>query len=118
MGVATEFHPEVIDADDFAEAFGPEEVGAAFVKGDDVLVVDLGEDPFFLAPDAGAVGPHGGFVAVFEEFHPALGIASGELLEVVLDFEEGVALAALVDDLIEGVGSPAIGVDALEGGLV
>ena len=40
-----------------AETFGPEEVGAAFVQRDDVGIVDVRQDPFLLAPDAGAVGP-------------------------------------------------------------
>ena len=84
VGVAAELDPEVVHADHLAEALGPEEVRAALVERDDVVVVDLRQDPFLLAPDAGAVGPLGGLVAVLEELHPRLGAAVGQRLHVVL----------------------------------
>jgi hypothetical protein len=48
--VAAHLHPEVLDRESTAVALGPEDVGAPFVHGHDVLVPDLGTDPFLLSP--------------------------------------------------------------------
>jgi len=50
VSVAAEFDPEIIHADDFAETFGPEKIGAAFVERDDIFVlINFRQDPFVLA---------------------------------------------------------------------
>src|SRR5262249_15990849 len=98
MGVAAEFDPELVDADHFSKAPGPEEVCAALVKRDNVLVVNFGENPLLFAPDAGADRPLVAFIALFEKLFPAGGVALAQGGEVVLDFEQGAAFLAMVDD--------------------
>jgi len=98
------FDPQVVHAEKlFAETLGPEEVGVSLEGGDDVVVVDLGEDPLLLAPDAGAVGPGGLADAGVEEVAPVLAVEALEGGHVVLDVEEAAGLGP-VHDLIEGVG--------------
>ena len=55
--VAAQLDPEIVEAELAAVALGPEQVRAALVHRDDVLVAHLGADPLLLAPDAGAVRP-------------------------------------------------------------
>lgn len=96
--------PEIVHVDEaFAESFSPEEVGVTFEGGDDVVVVDLREDPLLLAPDAGAVGPGGFADAGVEEVAPVFAVEGFEGGDVVLDVEEAAGLGA-VDDFVEGVG--------------
>ena len=115
MRVAAQLHPQIVEADLLAEPFRPEEVGIAFVERDDVGVVDVGEDPFLLSPDAGPVRPLGGLVALLEELLPFAGVAAPQFLHVVLDFEQRAASLAAVDDRVDRVARPAF--DALEPGL-
>ena len=42
MGIAAQFDPEVVQADDFAEPFGPKEVRSPLVQGHDILISHLG----------------------------------------------------------------------------
>jgi len=65
--IAAELDPEAVEPDQFAEPFCPEEVRGALVQRDDVVVMDVGQNPFLFAPDARPVGPFGGLVAVFEQ---------------------------------------------------
>ena len=98
------FDPQLVHAEKlFAETLGPEEVGVSLEGGDDVIVVDLGEHPLLLAPDAGAVGPGGPADAGVEEGAPVLAVEALEGGHVVLHVEEAAGLGA-VHDLIEGVG--------------
>lgn len=103
VAIAAEFDPEVGDAELFAEAIGPKEVGVAFEHADDVFVGEGGDDPFAQAPDAAAVGPDGGTGAGFEEFLPVLGAAGFEGFAIVVDFEEATADRAGVDDVVDGM---------------
>ena len=104
MADSAVFDPQIVHAEElFAETLGPEEVGVSFEGGDDVVVVDLREDPLFFAPDAGAVGPGGLADARVEEVAPVLAVEALEGVHVVLDVEEATGLGA-VDDLVERVG--------------
>lgn len=65
--------PELAHAQElFAETLGPEEVGVALEGADDVVAVDLREDPLLLGPDAGSIGPCGLAHAGVEEIAPVL----------------------------------------------
>jgi len=116
--VAAELDPQVVHAHDLPEAFGPEQIRAAFVKRDDVVILDLGQNPFLLAPDARTVGPLVALVAVLEKFHPSLGVAPGERLEIVPHLQQRVAARAVIDDGIERIRCSALRVDALKPGSI
>ena len=104
MADSAVFDPQIVHAEElFAETLGPEEVGVTLEGGDDIVVVDLGEDPFFFAPDAGAVRPGGFAHARVEEVAPVLAVETLEGIHVVLDVQEAAGLGA-VDDLVERVG--------------
>ena len=118
MGVAAELDPEIVEPQHFPEAFRPEKIGAAFVERDHVFIVDLGENPFLFAPNPGAVGPLRAFVAVLENLGPAAGIELFELFHVVLHLQERTTFFALINDLIQRIGGPALRVDTLEPGLM
>lgn len=95
--------PQIVHAQKlFAETLSPEEVGVPLERADDVVVVDLGEDPFLLAPHAGSVGPGGAAHARVEEAAPVRAIELGQGLHVVLNVQEATGAAA-VDDFIERV---------------
>ena len=68
--VAAHLDPEIVEAELAAVALGPEQVRAALVHRDDVLVAELGADPLLLAPDARAVRPRRALVALVEQAHP------------------------------------------------
>lgn len=98
------FDPQIVHAQKlFAETLSPEKVRVSLESADDVVVVDFGEYPFLLAPDAGAVGPGGLADAGVEEGAPVRTVVALEGLDVVADVEEAAGLGA-VDDLVEGVG--------------
>ncbi len=97
-----------------AEPLSPEQVGAALVKRDDIVVVDLRQYPFLFAPHAGAVRPLGRLVTVFEQLHPCLCIASGKGLEIVLHFQQRTARLAAIDNRVERILRSALLVDALK----
>ena len=104
MADSTVFHPQVVHPEErFAEPLGPEEVRVSFESRNDVVVVDLGEDPLFLGPDSGAVGPLGFPDAGVEEVAPVSSVVAPQGVEVVLDVEQAAGFAA-VDDFVEGVG--------------
>src|SRR5262249_18807755 len=109
---------QLIQAHLLAEPLRPEEIGAALVERDDVAVVDLGEDPLLLPPDARPVGPLRRLVAVVEQLHPAARIAAREHLHLVLHFEERAARLAAVDDGGDRIARAAALLDALEPALV
>ena len=51
VAVAALLHPEIFHTQDFsAVPIRPEEVRVALEHGDDILVIDAGQDPFLLAP--------------------------------------------------------------------
>ena len=103
MADPTVFHPQVVHPEErFAEPLGPEEVRVSFEGRHDVVVVDLGEDPLFLGPDSGAVGPLGFPDARVEEAAPVSSVVGPQGVEVVLDVEQAAGFAA-VDDVVEGV---------------
>ncbi|KAK4423634.1 hypothetical protein Salat_1946300 [Sesamum alatum] len=110
------FDPQIIHPEDFlAESLGPEEIGVTFEHADDVIIVDFGQDPFFLGPDAGAVKPFGGADAGIEQGLLVIAIVLFECFHVVLDVEEA-AVTAVVHDVVEGVGfrGGGIGGDGVE----
>ena len=101
-----------------AVAVGPEEVRAALVDRDDVLVVDEGHHPLLLAPHAGAVGADVAPVAVVEELHPRRRRAAAAARSMSwTDLEQVAARRAAVDDLEQAEPAGAA-VDALEPGVV
>ncbi len=69
--VAAHLHPEVVEAELLAVPFRPEQVRAALVHRDDVLVAEVRADPLLLAPDARPVRPGRALVAFLEQAHPA-----------------------------------------------
>ncbi len=88
MGVAAQFDPQTVQAQDFAKTLGPEKIGAPFVERDDVLVVNLGEYPFLFAPDPGAVRPFVALVTIGEELLPVLGGAASQCLAIMLHLQQ------------------------------
>ena len=114
MGVAAELNPELVHTDHFSEALRPKQIGAAFVDGNDILVINLRQNPFFLAPDARAVRPLIAFVALLEKLLPGSGITLGQSGGIVLDFEERIAFRTLVNDGVQRILRSALRVDALE----
>ncbi len=113
--VAAHLDPEILDPDRPAVALGPEDVGAALVHRDDVLVADLGTDPLLLAPDARAVRPRGALVAIVEEAHPRDRAAVPQGLDVVRDLQQLPAGGAVVDRLPDGMLAVAPGNAAKDG---
>src|SRR5689334_17948191 len=101
MGVAAEFDPKLFQAKEFAEPLGPEKVGAAFVERDDVVVVNVRQDPFPFAPNTRGVRPLVAFVAPFEKKLPASGGPAFQSFEVVLHLQQGVAPLAMINDGVE-----------------
>src|SRR4029434_8803356 len=84
-----------------AVPLGPEQVGAALVQRDDVVVRHVRRHPLLLAPDPAAVRPGGSLVAGVEEAGPGGRALLLELAKVVGDFQEGAAGGALVYDVGE-----------------
>src|SRR5690606_39224477 len=72
-------------------ALCPEQIGAALVHRDDVVVGDRGHDPLALAPNARPVGPLVQLVALVEQLGPLRARALGQGSEVVNDFEQPTA---------------------------
>ena len=102
-------HPKVVHGEElFPEPFGPEEVGVAFEGANDVVGVDLRENPLLLAPHAGTVRPRRPPHARVEERAPVRAVEPRECLHVVLHVEEP-AGAAPVHDLVQAV--PFLGVE-------
>jgi hypothetical protein len=99
VGVPALLYPEIFDTDLFAVAIGPEEVGVAFERRDDVLVVDEGNDPLLLGPHSGAVGIGVLAAAIVEEFDPRGRCPGSESVDVVVHFEQITARRAAVDHL-------------------
>lgn len=95
------FDPQIVHSDEFlTESLGPEEIGVPLEGADDVVVVDLGQNPFLLGPDAGAVRPARGADARVEEGSPVVAVELLEGVHIMLDVEEA-AVAAAVDYLVE-----------------
>src|SRR4029079_16272918 len=117
VGVAALLHPQLVEAQRVAEAVGPEQVRAALVHRDDVLVADLGTDPLLLAPDRRSVGPRRALVSLVEQPHPRRRAAIAQRLDVVADLEQIAAGGAVVDRLRELVLAMTAG-DAAEDGAV
>ena len=113
--VAAHLDPEILDPDRLAVALGPEDVGAALVHRDDVLVADFRTDPFLLAPDARAVRPRGALVAIVEEAHPRDRAAVPQGLDVVRDLQQLPAGGAVVNRLPDGMLAVAPGGAAKDG---
>lgn len=98
MGISTEFDPEVIHAKHLSKPLSPEQVGASFVKRDDVFVGNLGQNPFLFTPHSRAIGPFSGLAAVIEQPLPYLGIAVGKGMEVMLHLQKRAARLTAIDD--------------------
>lgn len=98
MGVSAEFDPEVIQAKHFAEPLSPEQVSTSLVKRHDVVVVNLGQDPFLFTPNARTIWPFSGLTAVIEQPLPYPGIPVGKGMEVMLHFQKRAARLAAIDD--------------------
>ena len=74
--VAAQLHPHLLDARcPRPKRSAQEQVRAALVHRDDVVVADLGAHPLLLAPDARAVRPRRALVALVEQPHPRRGAA-------------------------------------------
>ena len=116
--VAAQLEPQIIHPDHLAETLRPEQVRPPFVQRHDVVVADLRQDPFLLAPDTGAVRPLVALVAVLEELHPRRGAALGQRRRVVLHLQQRMALLALVHDGVQRIGGSALRVDALKPGSI
>jgi len=87
VGITTKFNPQILDADHLSETLRPEKIGPAFIKRDDVFVSNLRKEPFLFSPDTRAVRPEIALVTIFEEFHPAFGVALGQRLQIVPHFQ-------------------------------
>ena len=82
------------------------------------MVVNLGKNPFLLAPDSGANGPFVALVTLFKEAFPGCGVALAQGLQIVLDLEQGAAFFAMINDRVERIGRSALRIDALEPGSI
>ena len=87
VGVAAEFDPKVVHADDFSKALGPEKIGAAFKKRNDVMNSAIfGRIHSLLAPHTPRIF-FVAHVALFKNLFPARGAAAFQRLEVVLHLQ-------------------------------
>ena len=86
MRITALLNPEIFEADFYAKSFCPEEVRAAFVHRNNLVISDFWADPFFLSPDRGAVGPGCCLVPFVEKLSPVLWATILEGLHVVGDF--------------------------------
>ena len=118
MGIATELQPQLMHPEHLAETFGPEEVRAALVKRDHIVVADLRQDPFLFTPYTGPIRPFGGFTPVLEEFFPILRAALCKGLHIMSHFKKRTAVSTAIDDRVQRVFSPALRVDALKPGSI
>src|SRR5690606_13889362 len=102
VGVPALLDPQVLEPDLAPVAPGPEQVRVTLVHRHDVLVVDVGANPFLLAPDARAVRPLVAVRALLEAPLPGGGRGLAQLVHVVDDLEQP-AVARGVDHLVEAV---------------
>jgi hypothetical protein len=83
----------------------PKEVGAALGCRDHVLFAKVRLDPFLLAPDAASIRPVSGHPTLVEQLDPSRAASVPQGVHVVVDFKKLSALGAVVDYLVERVGS-------------
>jgi hypothetical protein len=118
VGIPAEFDPQVTHTHHLAQAFSPEQVGAALIKRYDIVVADLGQDPFLFTPYTGPIRPFSGFTPVLEELFPILRATLCKGLHIMSHFKKRAAVSTAIDDRVQRVFGPALRVDALKPGSI
>jgi hypothetical protein len=116
--IAAEFDPEVLKAKHFTEPLSPEKVGTTLIERDNIIVVNLWQNPFLLTPNAGTIRPFRRLIAVIEQPHPCLGISVSEGIVIMLHFQQRAACLAAIDNRVKWISRLTLLVDALKPGLI
>src|SRR5215475_1703924 len=103
MAIATLLDPELGYTDFFPQPLGPEQISAAFKRGNDVGVVDLWADHLLLAPHGAAVRPLVAEEAGIKEVLPVGGRMLPQALEVMVHLQQVSTTRTTIDDVLQAV---------------
>ena len=98
MRITALLDPQILEVKLLAIAIGPKEIGIPFESRNDVLVVDKGNDPLLLRPDAGAIGVVVLTQAFIKKRDPRRCSPGFEGFAVVMDLEQIAAGRTAVDN--------------------
>ena len=113
MGIAALLYPQVFQVELLPITVRPEKIAVPLECGDDVLVIDEGDDPFLLGPNSGSVWVSILMSSVVEEPHPCGRSPRLQRGHVMMYFKQVLARGAPVDALHE-TELPLAAVDALK----
>src|SRR5262249_18332251 len=116
--IPAKLHPQIVHADDFPEALGPEKIRTSFIQGNNIVIGNLRQYPFLFAPDAGAHGPFIALVTLLKQRLPLRAAALGQRLRVMLHLQQVIAAFALVHDGVQRISLSALRVNTLKPGSV
>src|SRR5215470_2776501 len=117
MAIATLLDPEFGYTDFFPQPLSPEQIRAAFKRGNDVGVVDLWADHLLLAPHGAAVRPLVAEEAGIKEVLPVGGRMLPQALEVMAHLQQVPTTRTTIDDVLQAVMRRATS-NTLEPGMV
>src|SRR5215475_12187846 len=117
MAIATLLDPELGYTDFFPQPLSPEQIRAAFKRGNDVGVVDLWADHLLLAPHGAAVRSLVAEEAGIKEVLPVGGRMLPQALEVMAHFQQVPTTRTTIDDVLQAIMRRATS-NTLEPGMV
>ena len=117
MAIATLLDPELWDTDCFPQALGPEQISAAFKRGNDVGVVDLWADHLLLAPHRAAVRPLIAEETGIKEALPVGGSMLPQALDIMAHLQQVPTTRTTIDDVLQAVMRGSTG-NTLEPGMI
>src|SRR5262245_30093650 len=117
MAIATLLDPEFGYTDFFPQTLGPEQIRAAFKRGNNVGVVDLWADHLLLAPHGAAVWPLVAEEAGIKEVLPVGGRMLPQTLEVMAHLQQVPTTRTTIDDVLQAIMRRATS-NTLEPGMV
>jgi len=104
----TLFHPKIIHPKKLlSKSLCPEQIGVSLEERHDVVGIDLRENPFFLGPNTGPVGPRGVPYPRVEQSLPVLAVVFLQSRDIVLHIKESPGSASiyhLVERVVLSVG--------------
>src|SRR5215510_11684112 len=103
MAIATLLDPELGYTDFFPQPLSPEQIRAAFKRGNDVGVVDLWADHLLLAPHGAAVRPLVAEEAGIKEVLPVGGRMLPQALEIMTHLQQVPTTRTTIDDILQAV---------------
>src|SRR5262245_64490083 len=113
MRIAALLDPEILQMELLAVAVGPEQVGIALARGDDIFIINEWDDPFLLGPNPRPIRIDVLADTFVEELDPRRGCTRTERRHVVAHLKQIAAGRTTVNDLHETV-LPRATVDALK----